>query len=39
MQVTKGIWRMRENSVSFSSSPAKEPGNEARIENVTEKGH
>ena len=32
MQVTKGIWRMREQCVpgSLSSSPAQEPGNEAR---------
>ena len=31
MQVTKGIWRMREQCVpgSLSSSPAQEPGNEA----------
>ena len=33
MQVTKGIWRMREQCVpgSLSSSPAQEPGNEANI--------
>ena len=32
MQVTKGIWRMREQCVpgSLSSSPAQEPGNEAK---------
>ena len=32
MQVTKGTWRMREQCVpgSLSSSPAQEPGNEAR---------
>ena len=32
MQVTKGTWRMREQCVpgSLSSSPAREPGNEAR---------
>ena len=32
MQVTKGTWRMREQSVpgSFSSSPAQEPGNKGR---------
>ena len=32
MQVTKGNWRMREQCVpgSLSSSPAQEPGNEAR---------
>ena len=31
MQVTKGTWRMREQCVpgSLSSSPAREPGNEA----------
>ena len=31
MQVTKGIWCMREQCVpgSLSSSPAQEPGNEA----------
>ena len=34
MQVTKGTWRMREQCVpgSLSSSPAREPGNEARGE-------
>ena len=34
MQVTKGTWRMREQCVpgSLSSSPAQEPGNEARLE-------
>ena len=34
MQVTKGTWRMHEQSVprSLSSSPAQEPGNEARHE-------
>ena len=33
MQVTKGTWRMREQCVpgSLSSSPAQEPGNEARL--------
>ena len=33
MQVTKGIWRMREQCVpgSLSSSPAQEPGNEASL--------
>ena len=33
MQVTKGIWRMREQCVpgSLSSSPAQEPGNEAMV--------
>ena len=32
MQVTKGTWRRREQCVpgSLSSSPAQEPGNEAR---------
>ena len=32
MQVTKGTWRMREQCVpgSLSSSPAQEPGNEAK---------
>ena len=32
MQVTKGTWRMREQCVpgSLSSSPAREPGNEAK---------
>ena len=36
MQVTKGIWRMREQCVpgSLSSSPAQEPGNEARPRRV-----
>ena len=31
MQVTKGTWRIREQYVpgSLSSSPAREPGNEA----------
>ena len=33
MQVTKGTWRMREQCGpgSLSSSPAQEPGNEARV--------
>ena len=33
MQVTKGTWRMREQCVpgSLSSSPAREPGNEAKL--------
>ena len=33
MQVTNGTWRMREQCVlgSLSSSPAQEPGNEARV--------
>ena len=33
MQVTIGTWRMREQCVpgSLSSSPAQEPGNEARL--------
>ena len=33
MQVTKGTWRMREQCVpgSLSSSPAREPGNEANF--------
>ena len=33
MQVTKGTWRMRKQCVpgSLSSSPAREPGNEASI--------
>ena len=33
MQVTKGTWRMREQCVpgSLSSSPAQEPGNEAKV--------
>ena len=33
MQVTKGTWRMREQCVpgSLSSSPAREPGNEASL--------
>ena len=33
MQVTKGTWRMREQCVpgSLSSSPAREPGNEANV--------
>ena len=32
MQVTKGTWHMREQCVpgSLSSSPAQEPGNEAK---------
>ena len=34
MQVTKGTWRMRKQCVpgSLSSSPAQEPGNEARYQ-------
>ena len=34
MQVTKGTWRMREQCVpgSLSSSPAREPGNEANAD-------
>ena len=33
MQVTKGTWRMREQCVpgSLSSSPVREPGNEASV--------
>ena len=33
MQVTKGTWRMRDQCVpgSLSSSPAREPGNEATM--------
>ena len=36
MQVTKGTWRMREQCVpgSLSSSPTREPGNEAMITHV-----
>ena len=36
MQVTIGTWRMREQCVpgSLSSSPAQEPGNEARLNTV-----
>ena len=36
MQVTKGTWRMREQCVpgSLSSSPAQEPGKEARCGQV-----
>ena len=41
MQVTKGTWRMREQCVpgSFSSSPAQEPGNEAREKGRGKVGH
>ena len=37
MQVIEGIWHMREQCVpgSLSSSPAQEPGNEARYPWVT----
>ena len=40
MQVTKGTWRMREQCVpgSLSSSPAQEPGNEARWSPAMERG-
>ena len=36
MQVTKGTWHMREQCVpgSLSSSPAQEPGNEARVKSL-----
>ena len=36
MQVTKGTWRMREQCVpgSLSSSPAREPGNEASLASI-----
>ena len=36
MQVTKGTWHMREQCVpgSLSSSPAREPGNEAKYNYV-----
>ena len=36
MQVTKGTWRIREQCVpgSLSSSPAQEPGNEAKVIHV-----
>ena len=38
MQVTKGTWRMREQCVpgSLSSSPTREPGNEARSSLISE---
>ena len=38
MQVTKGTWRMREQCVpgSLPSSPAQEPGNEAKIRIATD---
>ena len=41
MQVTKGTWRMHEQCVpgSLSSSPAREPGNEANVHSAYDEPH